>query len=405
MKIVLAAAGSRGDISPLLVLGSALLARGHETVFCAAPNFQNWVESQGLPFRPCGRDLQAMLADRADVLLARPLRLLREAMALIREEFTAYMDVLQPAAQGADLVVGTAAHLAAHSAAESAKTRFRCVVYCPLLFPSGEHPPAFVPFRRLPRTLNSPLWILSSFLMDAALKPTVNRRRRDMGLRPVSDLWRHCLGERPILAADPALAPLPADVADHVNQTGALLFNDPAPLDPELESFLSAGPPPVYIGFGSMTDKNPGETSRMLRQAVRASGVRALISAGWAGFQTDADPFVRTIGEVSHARLFPSLAAVVHHGGAGTTATAARAGVPQIIIPHLLDQHYWARRVRDLGLGPPSIPRKRLNEKSLAAALRRCVEDAAFSARAKEFAACMHKNAVAATVLLLEDGR
>ena len=405
MKIVLSPAGSRGDIAPLLTVGCALQTRGHEVIFCAAPNFAAWVKSQGLTFRPCGRDLQAMLAEKAEIIIAAgPVRILREALAIVRSEFRAYLETLRSETVGADLLVATAGQLAAPSAAEAAGIGFRCVVLCPLLIPSQEHPPVFFPYRKLPRPLNSFLWKLSGGATDSLLKRTLNEQRRAMGLGAVSRLWEHCLGPRPILAADAALAPVDAETALRVTQTGSLLVDDPAALNPELETFLTAGPPPAYIGFGSMTDRGAETTSVMLARAVRAAGVRGLISRGWAGFETPGDTDLLTIGDVPHGRLFPRVSVVVHHGGAGTTAAAARAGVPQIVVPHFLDQHYWASRVADLGLGPAPIPRKRLQQRSLAEALRSCAEDPGFRARAAAFASRMRTDAVNETVRRLESG-
>lgn len=405
MKVVLSPAGSRGDIAPLLTIGCALRARGHEVVFCAAPNFAPWVKSQGLAFVPCGQDVRAMLAEHSETITAaRPVRILREALAVVRSELRSYLETLRSEAIGAELLVATAGQLAAPSVAEAAGIGFRCVVLCPLLIPSREHPPVFVPYRKLPRPLNSFLWKLSGCATDSLLKRALNERRRAMGLGEVSRLWEHGLGARPILAADAALAPFDAKTALCATQTGSLPFDDPAALDPELETFLAAGPPPAYIGFGSMTDRGAETTSVLLARSARAAGVRALISRGWAGFEARGDASLLTLGEAPHARLFPRVSVVVHHGGAGTTATAARAGVPQVVVPHFLDQHYWARRVADLGLGPAPIPRKRLQERSLAEALRACAEDPGFRARAAAFASRMRTDAVNETVRRLESG-
>jgi vancomycin aglycone glucosyltransferase len=346
-----------------------------------------------------------MLAEKAEIIIAAGrVRILREALAIVRSEFRAYLETLRSETVGAELLVATAGQLAAPSAAKAAGIGFRCVVLCPLLIPSKKHPPVFFPYRKLPRPLNSFLWKLSGVATDSLLKRTLNEQRRAMGLGAVSRLWEHCLGPRPILAADAALAPVDAETALRVTQTGSLLFDDPAALNPELETFLTAGPPPAYIGFGSMTDRGAETTSVMLARAVRAAGFRGLISRGWAGFETPGDTDLLTIGEVSHARLFPRVSVVVHHGGAGTTAAAARAGVPQIIVPHFLDQHYWASRVADLGLGPAPIPRKRLQQRSLAEALRLCASDPGFRARAAAFASHMRTDAVNETVRRLESG-
>ena len=134
-----------------------------------------------------------------------------------------------------------------------------------------------------------------------------------------------------------------------------------------------------------MTDPVPARTTRAVLGALARLSLRGVISQGWAGLGDGALPDgVMVVGAVSHPRLFPRMAAIVHHGGAGTTTTAARAGVPQIIVPHLLDQHYWAGRVCALGLGPPPIPRGRLDADRLAAALRETLDNEILAERAQE---------------------
>jgi vancomycin aglycone glucosyltransferase len=157
------------------------------------------------------------------------------------------------------------------------------------------------------------------------------------------------------------------------------------PLPEKLERYLAAGPAPVFLGFGSMADPDPAATTRRLLEAIEALGCRALISHGWAGLgEVPLPEHVMALGDVSHARLFPRVAAVVHHGGAGTTHSAARAGVPQVVIPHMLDQFYFARRVHELGVGPPAIPRKRLTVARLVETLRATLDNEQLAHRAAQ---------------------
>ncbi|HET9948113.1 MAG TPA: nucleotide disphospho-sugar-binding domain-containing protein [Longimicrobiales bacterium] len=138
-------------------------------------------------------------------------------------------------------------------------------------------------------------------------------------------------------------------------QTGAWMLDDERPLASELERFLEAGEPPVYFGFGSM--RAPQDLGRVMIEAARALGCRAIVSRGWADLAADVDgDDVLFIDEVNQQALFPRVAAVVHHGGAGTTTTAAAAGAPQVVMPQMYDQHYWAGRVRDVGIGSAHAP-------------------------------------------------
>lgn len=170
------------------------------------------------------------------------------------------------------------------------------------------------------------------------------------------------------MAADPVLAPAFPLAGMQVVQTGAWSLSDQTPLPADLEDFLASGAPPVYLGFGSMRASE--QTGQVLIGAARALGLRAILSQGWANLTPgDAGNNIISIGDVSHARLFPRVAAIVHHGGAGTTTAAALAGRPQIIIPHNYDQFYWAYRVQQLGVGVSGPLRDELNVEALIEAL------------------------------------
>jgi UDP:flavonoid glycosyltransferase YjiC (YdhE family) len=195
-----------------------------------------------------------------------------------------------------------------------------------------------------------------------------------------------------IVAADKELAPLPPEAPADCWQTG---YWHPPPkkaLPAPILRFLRDGPAPIYIGFGSMGDPTPQQTIAILRRAVHLAGVRAIFQSGWAGwdFQSDADCLCAT-GDLPHENLFTRVAGVVHHGGAGTVMAAARAGVPQMIVPHLLDQYYWGRRIMKLGIGPPPIRKNRLTAEALAQALSRMVTSRAMRVRAQELSAPLQR--------------
>jgi len=223
-----------------------------------------------------------------------------------------------------------------------------------------------------------------------------------MGLPPVRDVRSHVFTERPWLAADATLAPWP-DPEDHaVFQTGAWIAADERPLSPELETFLEAAKPPVYFGFGSL--RAPDGLSEVMIQAARAIGRRAIVSRGWADLSlVDHDPDCLAIDEVNQQVLLTRVAAVVHHGGAGTTTAAAMVGAPQVVIPQLYDQHYWAQRVHDLGIGTAHAAGNPTSD-SLTAALRRALEPGvAARAHSLSTAVCRDGARTAARRLLRSD--
>jgi vancomycin aglycone glucosyltransferase len=198
----------------------------------------------------------------------------------------------------------------------------------------------------------------------------VNLERQHMGLAPVRDLYRLVLGKRPILATEERIAPAPAEFAG-IDSIGCLHPFEDGALPEKLELFLADGPPPVYVGFGSMTDPQPARSTAMILKAVQQAGVRAVVSEGWAGLggvPLPSDVFV--VGPVDHAALFRRVSLVIHHGGAGTTTTAARAGKPQVLVPHVLDQFHWANRMHRLGVAPAGLPRRKLTAEMLTDGIR-----------------------------------
>jgi vancomycin aglycone glucosyltransferase len=311
--------------------------------------------------------------------------MVREINRYSKESLGAQLAALPDALRGADLVVAAGVAVLAASAAESLRIPYRYVAYCPAVLPSASHPPFTVAKQTLPPRANRALWRLLMPAYDWMLGSSLDRARAALGLAPVRGLLRHFIGERPILAADAALAPAPDDAPVAVDQIPALHPHEPEPLPEKVEQFLESGPAPVFIGFGSMTDADARATTEIVLGAVADLGVRAVIGSGWAGLGGVALPAeVAVVGAVSHAALFPRMAAVVHHGGAGTTTTAARAGAPQLLVPHVLDQFFWAHRVERLGLGPRALPRRRLSRERLRDALAPLLETDLFAERARD---------------------
>ena len=309
----------------------------------------------------------------APTLNPEQLRRLRASMPdLVTDQF----DTLGPAAEGCDVIVGANAHqYAAPSIAEHLGIGCVTAVYAPVAIPSHTLAPPPAPGQTLAEADEAripELWRLTAETWNERALDRINQNRARLGLDPIDDVLSYVLTERPWLAADAALAPAPAPVQGKVFQTGTWVFEDRTALPEDVEAFLDAGEPPVYVGFGSMPAAS--DTSRALIGAVRALGRRVILSKGWANLEViDPSPDVLAVGDVNHHRLFPRVEAVIHHGGAGTTATAARAGVSQVITPMFSDQFYWGRRVDELGLGS-TTPHATLTEESLALALRQALE-------------------------------
>ena len=249
-------------------------------------------------------------------------------------------------------------------------------------------------------TDNRVLWELNAESYNAVFGPALNTHRVANGLPPVDNVRDYLLGDHPWLAADPILAPWPEPADLGVVQTGAWILPDERPLPAELNAFLDAGPPPVYVGFGSM--RAPEDIARVAIEAIRAQGRRVLLARGWAGLAPidDRDDCF-AVGEVNQQALFGRVAAVVHHGGAGTTTTAARAGAAQVVVPQWADQPYWARRVADLGIGVAQDVRN-LTTQSLSAGLATALAPQS-RARARAVAATIRTDGATVAARLLAD--
>lgn len=385
MRIVLAAEGTRGDIHPMLALARTLAGSGHEVRLCAPPDFAEDAAQVDVPFTPVGESVRTYLDSQAHMLHGSALRAMNAGRKWFVESIERSFRDLRPAAEGAELVLYAGVQFAASSVAEAVGAPSRMIAYCPSLLRSSWQTPFAVPRGALrPWQNRAAWWFVTRFM--GTLRPLLDRERAKLGLGPVGDLYSLLCGDRPFLAAEEILAPPPADWSGAVRVLGCLHpFDARAPLPEKLEAFLDAGEPPVYVGFGSMTDPDPRAATRLILDAVARAGVRAVLSAGWAGLGDAALPSdVMVIGPVSHAALFRSVSAVIHHGGAGTTTMAARAGAPQILVPHILDQYHWAHRVARLGLGPPALRRRGLDAERLAQAIRALRDNDLVSERAAE---------------------
>ena len=402
MQVLLSSIGSRGDVQPIVALGLELQALGHRARLCVPPNFKEWVESYGLECIPIGPDLKKLTGGTVPGKPVLPSKEQLQQMAdqSVRTQF----QVIADTARDCDLIVAaTALQFAARSIAEAQHIPYVFVAYCPAVLPSSKYPPPShedAALRRaqkmgghhsqsLPEAENEQLWKENeeSFNKFGA---AINEERAKIGQDPVTSVQRYIFTDRPWLAADPALAPAFPLTGMEVVQTGAWMLSEGTPLPDEVEKFLASGPPPVYLGFGSMRASD--QTARVLIEAVRALGLRSILSKGWANLTpSDTGNDCLSIGDVSHEQLFPRVAAIVHHGGAGTTTAAARAATAQVIIPHNYDQFYWVHRVQELGAGAYGPLRDDLTVDALAGALREALQPEV-TTRAQELAARMERH-------------
>jgi len=404
MRILLSTIGSRGDVQPLVALASRMRESGHEACLCVSPDFRDWIEDLGFPFTPIGPQIHGTMgapAPRpAGPAPSSPGRLRPGlAEAAITKQFT----TIAEAARGCGAIVVAAGRppAAARSVAETLGIRYVFAVFSPSHLPSPHHAPFSLPTAGQDQppsaARNRELWDRHAEQFNDRLRQALNQYRATAGLAQVDDVRDHIFTSQPWLAADPVLGPWPGADGE-VFQTGAWILPDRRPLDPGLDAFLHAGDPPVYFGFGSM--RMPPEVAQVIAAAARQARRRAIISAGWAGLNlADSDPTCLVVGDVNQQALFPHVAAVVHHGGAGTTAAAALAGTPQVIVPQAYDQHYWARRLRHLGIGTAHAPGTPTAD-SLTAALQHALQPSV-AARARSIAPTLRTDGTQAAATTL----
>jgi vancomycin aglycone glucosyltransferase len=365
VRVLLSTYGSRGDVEPLVGLAVRLRALGAEVRVCAPPDeeFAELLAGVGVPLVPVGPPMGSMVRPSSAADASRRV-----------SELAALFDTVAAAAEGCDALLATGlAHFASRSVAEKLGIPYVYATFCPFLLPSPHHAPpaALLPGQPFPPevTDNRVLWDLNAQSFNALHGEALNTHRASIGLPPVDDVRNFIFTDHPWLATDPTLGPWQETSDLDVVHTGAWILPDERPLPDELVAFLNAGTPPVYVGFGSMRRVSE-DIAQVAIEAIRAQGRRALVGRGWADLalidERD-DCFV--VGEVNQQALFGRVAAVVHHGGAGTTTTATRAGAPQVVVPQAADQPYWAGRVADLGIGTAHDGPTPTTE-SLSAALR-----------------------------------
>ncbi|MDQ0846401.1 vancomycin aglycone glucosyltransferase [Streptomyces sp. V1I6] len=352
VRVLLSTYGSRGDVEPLVGLAVRLRELGAEVRVCAPPDedFAERLAGVGVSMVGVGQSARALTT-------AAPPPSKTNLPQRAAELIAGQLQVIPAAAEGCDVLVATGAMPAiagARSVAEKLGIGYVSAIFQQLTLPSPQRPPLAYPGRSFPPevTDNRALWDLDAQSINALFGEALNTNRASIGLPAVDNVRDYAFGDRPWLATDPVLDPWLETPDLDVVQTGAWTLPDERPLPAELVAFLDAGAPPVYVGFGSMAVRAGEDAARVAIEAVRANGRRVLVGRGWAdlGLVDDRDDCF-AVGEVNHQQLFGRVATVVHHGGAGTTTTAARAGAPQVVVPQLADQPYWAGRVAELGIG------------------------------------------------------
>ena len=377
--------GTQGDIRPCVALGVGLQRAGYPVRIVTSDNFEGMVRAAGLAFRPLTANFQTLLDANRDIVEQ---GLDMRAMARISRQFysewaTRWATEGMAAAEGAGLLIGVAnSTLLAKAVTEARNMPFVGAQLQPLT-PSRHMPPlVLVGGRKLPPALNMAAYNVLRLLVWYVMKPAINDIvRPQLGL-PTYPWYRpyfHNQHHRVLYGFSEHVVPRPADWPDAAQITGYWFLDQPEWRAPDaLRAFIDAGPKPVYIGFGSMVSTHAEQFTATVRDAVRRSGQRAVLATGWGGLAGEEgaqDEQMFVTRSAPHDWLFPRMAAAVHHGGAGTTAAAVRAGIPSVIMPFYGDQPFWARCLQREGAAPTALDRKHLSAEALANAIHSAMQE------------------------------
>ncbi len=389
MKITILTVGSRGDVQPYVPLGQGLKAAGFEVQIATHEPFREFITAHGLGFAPLAGDPRQMLdtPEGQEWLQAgqNPIKFVRSFAALTRSRLDEMFTTSLAACDGSDLILYSLLGVTGYHIAEKLGVPAMMAMLQPFTptraFPAVGAVMAPMPFGQAQANFMSHQ--MGEQVLWLPFRKEINKWRMErLGLRPLPFFGPYKSMKEsgyPILYGySPSVIPKPADWPDSVYVTGYWFL--PAQPDwqppPALAAFLAQEPHPIYIGFGSMIDHDPAGLRQMVLDALAQTGQRAVLLSGWANLGADDMPdSVYVVDSAPHDWLFDRVTAVVHHGGAGTTAAGLRAGVPSVLVPYFADQYFWRDQVARLGVGPTAVSRKKLTARRLARAIDQAVND------------------------------
>lgn len=381
MRILIVTAGSRGDVAPFTGLGQRLRQAGHQVALAAHETFAGMVRGSGLEYRPLPGDPQELVRARTAA----------RSPEQARSDTVRFLEglgegIVAAAGQGADVVLTALGPAPLSRLAAEALGLPSLGTYLAPAVPTGEFP---LPGLPQPGQADPAATLAAGRALLAGARSLyagiLPRLRARLGLPdgdgPGDDPGPVCHGFSRVVVPRPADWPPRAEVSGYWWPARPGGWRPPA----DLVGFLAAGPPPVFIGFGSMAPDQGERLSQVIADAVARAGVRAVVQAGWAGL-TGAGDRILAVGDLPHDWLFPQVAAVVHHAGAGTTGAGLRAGVPAVAVPVLADQPFWAYRLHGLGVAPEPVYFGKLTAGTLGGALRECLGEPGYRERAVSLA-------------------
>ncbi|MGZ3610645.1 MAG: glycosyltransferase [Ktedonobacteraceae bacterium] len=414
MQITIIAGGSRGDVQPYVALGKGLKNAGHTVRILSTDDFHDLVMDYDLDFFSTGGSSQAVAHD-LQVLTeqGKTLKIFSQMRRASEKQAVQAAEKGLVACQDSDLILGGLSGLFSGQALSDNLGIPLLLAFLVPFTPTSEFPSVLTPIPQTPLTqwMNRPSYRLAQQIMWQTFRSADNKARAKVLHMDPASFWGPFsslkLQKQPVLYGFSShVLPHPKDWDDIQHVTGYWFLEPPQGWEPpaDLLHFLRSGSPPVYIGFGSMSNSKPEETADLVLRALARTGQRGVLFVGWGGLKKEQLPETVFMTEsIPHSWLFPRMAAVVHHGGVGTTAAGLAAGVPSIITPFFADQPFWGQRVYELGVGPKPIARKRLTADNLAEALDRVLSDGDMRKKAAALGEHIREeNGVAQAVKIIE---
>ncbi len=392
MKISIVVYGTRGDIQPMLALANALMNKGHDIIFCGNPEHESFVKSYNCHFVPFGPNVKEQLKINAETKKTPDSF---SSLKGLKKEIEKQIALLPEIIKGSGLVLGAGIVFGVRSATEIDNIPFRLIVFYPSALGPGEDG----------SFLNRLKYKAGMTALNGALKGAMNKKRQEGGLPPIRNVIKNFGGDHVIVASDVALNKVKEGVRANYTQTGYMFLPSKNGLSENVKEFIASGKPPVFISFGSNPVSEPDKITDIFNRVSAATHQRFIISKGWAELASvSPSSDILYVDDVPYEILFPQMAAIIHHGGTGTMASAAKAGVPQAAFPYMFDQFENHKQIIKLGLGPKTCIFKKLSDKELTAAINDCVTNEQYKMNAKEIAKKINdRDGLQLTVKLIEE--
>jgi sterol 3beta-glucosyltransferase len=388
MRITILTIGTHGDVAPLIALGLGLQTRGYRVKLATHGCFQTLIESYGLSFFDVGADPRHLHQGGAVAELLEsgdnPLQLARQYQQAALPLITQILDQFWIACADAEALIINPLAFCGYDIARTLNIPCFLAAFVPLSAHPDFPAPAMPATVSLGSFYNQLTYPLVRLLFWQLLRSPVNQWRSERLQLPPLPIWPDPFatmiaeGVPCLYACSPSVISRPSQWPASLQMTGYWFLDRPTDWvpPPALIDFLADGPLPVCVGFGSMRSRDPETLTKTIVAALQRVGCRGVLLTGWGGIKdTELPDTVLALEAVPHDWLFPRVSAVIHHGGAGTTASALRAGIPSVVIPFFADQSFWARRITQLGAGVSLLSTKQVDAQMLAAALNRILDD------------------------------